>query len=91
MHNYAKESPPKINEFIIGTEIGLVERMRMDFPNENFYLASEKMICYNMKKHNLELIKYLLENLDDKAFEVKVPSEIAKKALIPINKMLDYS
>ena len=44
-----------------------------------------------MKKHDLNLIKLTLENLDDKSLEVKVPSEIAKKALIPIEKMLEYS
>lgn len=44
-----------------------------------------------MKKHNLELIKYLLENLDDKMFEVNVHLEIAKKAIRPIEKMLEYS
>jgi quinolinate synthase len=44
-----------------------------------------------MKKHNLELIKYILENLDDKTFEVKVPSRIAKRAIKPIEKMLNYS
>ncbi|MFX1394559.1 MAG: quinolinate synthase NadA [Promethearchaeota archaeon] len=89
MFNYAKESEDK--EFIIGTEKGLLERLTADFPNKKFYLAKEKMICYNMKKHNLELIKYLLENLDDKNFEVKVPKQVAERALIPINKMLDYS
>ncbi|MFX1385088.1 MAG: quinolinate synthase NadA [Promethearchaeota archaeon] len=89
MFNYAKESENK--EFIIGTEKGLLERLKADFPNKKFYLAKEKMICYNMKKHNLELIKYLLENLDDKNFEVKVPKQVAERALLPINKMLDYS
>ena len=44
-----------------------------------------------MKKHNLELIKYILENLNDKAFEVKVPPNIAKRAIKPIEKMLEYS
>ena len=91
MYNYTKQSSSDIKNFIIGTEIGLLERMTQDFPEKKFYLAKEKLICYNMKKHNLELIKYLLENLDDKAFEVKVPLEIAKKALIPINRMLEYS
>lgn len=91
MHRYVKESPSEINEFIIGTEIGLLERMMADFPTNKYYLASDKMICYNMKKHNLELIKYLLENLDDKNFEIKVPKKIAERALTPINKMLDYS
>ncbi|MFX1412159.1 MAG: quinolinate synthase NadA, partial [Promethearchaeota archaeon] len=89
MFNYAKENDNK--EFIIGTEKGLLERLTADFPNKKFYLAKEKMICYNMKKHNLELIKYLLENLDDKNFEVKVPKQVAERALLPINKMLDYS
>ena len=89
MFNYAKENENR--EFIIGTEKGLLERLTADFPNKKFYLAKEKMICYNMKKHNLELIKYLLENLDDKNFEVKVPKQVAERALIPINKMLDYS
>ena len=91
MYNYAKQSSSDIKNFIIGTEVGLLDRMTQDFPEKKFYLAKEKLICYNMKKHNLELIKYLLENLDDKAFEVKVPLEIAKKALIPINRMLEYS
>ena len=91
MYRYVKESPSDIKEFIIGTEKGLMERINADFPNKKYYLASDKMICYNMKKHNLELIKYLLENLDDKNFEIKVPKQIAEKALNPINKMLDYS
>jgi len=91
MYKNVKENSREIKEFIIGTEQGLVERMAQDFPNNGFYLAKEKLICYNMKKHNLELIKYLLENLDDKKHEVKVPPDIAKKALKPIEKMLNYS
>jgi quinolinate synthase len=42
-----------------------------------------------MKKHNLELIKYVLENLNDTKLEVKVPTEIAKRAIKPIERMLD--
>jgi len=89
MYNYVKENNSNVDEFIIGTEVGLLERLTQDFPDNNFYLAKDKLICYNMKKHNLELIQYLLHNLDDKAFEVKVPPEIAKRAIIPINKMLE--
>jgi quinolinate synthase len=89
MYNYVKQSTH--NEFIIGTEIGLLERLTIDMPNKKYYLAKDKMICYNMKKHNLELVKYLLENPTDKNFEVKVPNDIAEKAIIPITRMLDYS
>jgi quinolinate synthase len=91
MYNRVKESAPNEKIFIIGTEKGLMERMAKDFSEKQFFLASNKMICYNMKKNTIELMKYVLENLDDKQFEVKVPSEIAKRALEPINKMLDYS
>jgi quinolinate synthase len=91
MYNYVKNSPAKEDSFIIGTEIGLMERLELDFPKKEFIMAKEKLICYNMKKHNLELIKYLLEHPEDTNFEIKVPSEIAKRAYEPIQKMLDYS
>lgn len=91
MYNRVKSSNHKEKEFIIGTEIGLIQRMTQDFPDKKFYPVKEKLICYNMKKHNLELIKYLLENSNDTNFEIKVPSEIAQRAIKPIQKMLDYS
>ncbi len=91
MYNRVKNSNSEEIEFIIGTEYGMLERMAKDFPDKVFYPAKEKMICYNMKKHTIELVKYVLEHLDDKQFEVKVPPSIAKKALKPIEKMLKYS
>ncbi|MFW9818429.1 MAG: quinolinate synthase NadA [Candidatus Thorarchaeota archaeon] len=91
MYNWVKNNKRKEKEFIIGTEIGLIQRMAKDFPVKKFYPVKDKLICYNMKKHNLELIKYLLENLNDTTFEIKVPPEIAQRAIKPIEKMLDYS
>jgi quinolinate synthase len=91
MYNAVKQSNFKEREFIIGTEIGLLKRMAQDFPDKKFYPVIDKLICYNMKKHNLELIKYLLEHPEDQNHEVKVPSDIAVKALLPIEKMLEYS
>ena len=44
-----------------------------------------------MKKNTIELIKKVLENLDDEAYEVRVSKEIASKAIGPIEKMLHYS
>jgi quinolinate synthase len=91
MYNRVRNSNSMDNEFCIGTEKGLMERMAQDFPNKDFYLISEKLLCYNMKKNTIELLRYVLDNLNDPMFEVKVPSEIAKKALEPIEKMLEYS
>jgi len=91
MYNQVKMSTSAESDFCIGTEKGLMERMAQDFPNKNFYLISEKLLCYNMKKNTIELMRYVLDHLDDTMFEVKVPSEIAEKALIPIKRMLKYS
>lgn len=91
MYNRVKDSNAKEIKFIIGTEMGLLERLAEDFPEKKFYPIREKLICYNMKKHSLELIKYVLENLDDKTYEVKVPEAIANRALRPIEKMLEVS
>ena len=91
MYNLVKNNTSSENDFCIGTEKGLMERMAQDFPNKNFHLISEKLLCYNMKKNTIELMRYILDNLDDPMFEVKVPPEIAKKALKPIEKMLEYS
>ena len=91
MYNRVKNNTTSENDFCIGTEIGLMERMAQDFPNKNFHLISEKLLCYNMKKNTIELMRYVLEHLDDPMFEVKVPSEIAEKALIPIELMLEFS
>jgi len=88
MYNRVKNSKIIEDKFIIGTEDGLLKRMAEDFPDKHFYSIRNKLICYNMKKHTLELIKYVLENLDDPMFEVKVPTEIAEKAKFPIEKML---
>ncbi|MFW9988162.1 MAG: quinolinate synthase NadA [Candidatus Odinarchaeota archaeon] len=91
MYNRVKNSSYDEKEFLIGTEEGFRLRLSQDFKEKNFYSVKDKLICHNMKKHNLELIEYILKNLEDKAFEVKVPSNIAEKALNPINKMLNYS
>lgn len=91
MYEYVKESPEHQNEFIIGTEIGLIERMKEDMPNNHYYPASDKLTCYNMKKHTIEMVEYALENMDDKTLEVRVPREIAEKAQIPLEKMLEFS
>ena len=91
MYNQVKNSTTPDSDFCIGTEKGLMERMAQDFPKKNFHLISEKLICYNMKKNTIELMRYVLEHLDDPMFEVKVPPEIAKKALIPIELMLEFS
>lgn len=84
--NFAKESDKK--QFIIVTEIGVVERLQRDCPGKEFILASEKLVCHNMKWHHLDDI---LNCLKYEQYEVNVDEDIAKKAITCINRMLEVS
>jgi len=83
MAKYAKEDPAK--EFIIGTEAGLLYRLKQDNPSKEFYLASERAVCPNMKRTTQEKVLWALEELKD---EVRVSEEIRKKARLAIERML---
>ncbi len=91
MYNRVKNYSLGESEFIVGTEKGLMDKLTEEIPEKKFFLATPKLVCYNMKKNTIELTKYVLEHLEDKSFEVKVPVQIAKKALKPIDKMLELS
>ncbi|MDD5119893.1 MAG: quinolinate synthase NadA [Candidatus Omnitrophica bacterium] len=83
MAKYAKESPAK--EFIVGTEAGLLYRLKQDNPDKEFYLASERAVCPNMKRTTQEKVLWVLQELKN---EVKVPDHIRKKARLAIDRML---
>ena len=42
------------NEFIVGTEMGVIHPMSRDNKNKSFYLLSEKLVCEDMKLISLE-------------------------------------
>lgn len=80
---FVKEDNSKT--YIIGTEVGLLYRLRKENPEKEFHLASPLAVCPNMKKITLEKILWSLEDLKP---EVKVPDDIREKALKPIERML---
>jgi quinolinate synthase len=84
MSKYAKES--KAKEFIVGTETGIIHRLKQDNPSKEFYPASERAVCPNMKRTTQEKILWALENMRE---EVRVSDEIRRKALRPIQRMLE--
>lgn len=86
MAKYVKESEAK--EFIVGTEVGLIYRLKKDNPNKEFYPASERAVCPNMKRTTQEKILWALEELKE---EVKVPDEIRLRAKTAIDRMLEIT
>ncbi len=74
------------NQFVIATEVGILHRMKKLKPQSEFIPISKDSVCEYMKMITLEK---LLNALKHEQFEVKVPEEIAEKARIPINRMLE--
>jgi len=84
MINYARKSSS--DEFVIATEVGLLHRLKKEGPDKNFYPASENTICEYMK---LITPEKLLNTLINEKFLVKVSEELAEKAKLPIERMLN--
>lgn len=82
--NYVKNSKEK--EFIIATELGVLQRLVRDYPDKSFYLATSKAVCPNMKKNNLEDILHVLETEEN---EIIVEDTLIEKSLLPIRRMLE--
>jgi quinolinate synthase len=85
MCRYIKES--KATEFIIGTEIGILHRLKKENPEKIFYPVSERATCPNMKLTTLEKVLWSMEEM---GFEVTVPQDIMNKARICLRRMIDY-
>lgn len=84
--DYVKNSED--NQFVIVTEKGVVDRLRRDYPEKEFILISEKMLCESMKLTTLEEILYSLENETN---EITLDEEIRKNSANCIERMLKVS
>lgn len=86
MINYVKKSPD--NKFIIATEVGVVNRLRLEFPEKIFFQAPPGGTCLQMKKITLDLI---LDSLKKKQFKVTVPEHIRVRAKKALDRMLNVA
>ncbi len=83
MLNHVKKSSAKT--FVVATETGILYRMQNQNPNKEFIPVSEKAECQYMKMITLEKVYDSLVN--DRSV-VTVPSHIANKARLAIERML---
>ena len=84
--NYVKNSSE--NKFIIVTEKGVVDRLKRDYPNKEFILISENMLCESMKLTTLDEILYCLEHETN---EITLDENIRQKSAKCIERMLEVS
>ena len=75
-----------VKEIIVGTEIGIIHRLRKENPGKRFIPASEQAVCPRMKLITLENILWSLQEMTP---GVKVPEETRLKAKVAVDKMLE--
>ncbi|MCL7476404.1 MAG: quinolinate synthase NadA [Methanosarcinales archaeon] len=84
MLTHVKKSPRK--EFIIGTEVGMLHRLRKDNPDKIFYPASKYAVCPNMKMNDLNSIVMALE---ENRHIITVPESVRVRAKQALDRMLE--
>lgn len=83
MYAYAAESPAR--QFIVGTEAGILYRLRKENPDKEFILPTSRLICPNMKLTSLEDV---LRSLQTMTPRVTVPEDVRVRARITLDRML---
>ena len=83
MYEFASQNPAQ--KFIVGTEDGILWRLKKDNPQKQFILPSRALICPNMKLTSLEDILRCLETMQPR---ISVPEEVRVKAKLSLDRML---
>ena len=76
----------KAKRFIIATEIGIIHTLKKQNPKAEFFPATERAICPNMKKITLDKI---IGSLKDMQYKITVPETISIKAKKALDRMVE--
>jgi quinolinate synthase len=79
-------SPKK--DFIIATEIGLIDRLKRERPGKNYIPAYKDAVCINMKLNTLEKVYLVLKNEEP---VTTVPKPIMVMARRAVEKMMEIT
>jgi quinolinate synthase len=83
MLKFAKKSGAK--KFIVATETGIIHTLKKENPDKEFFAASSRAVCPNMKRITLEKV---LWSLEDMHYRITVPAEIRTRAKNALDKMV---
>ena len=84
--NYVKNSSHK--KFVIVTEKGVYDRLKRDYPDKEFILIKDNMLCESMKLTTLDEILFSLEN---EVNEITLDENVRNLASGCIERMLKVS
>lgn len=90
MVHYCRDNPSK--EFIIATESGMLHRLRRELPDKQFIPGpTEHCACADCRFMKMNTLEKVYEALRDETPELKMAPELREKALVPLQRMLDWS
>ena len=75
-------------EILVGTEVGILHRLRKENPDKTFVSVSDTLVCPNMKKTTLENLRDCLRDMSNR---VVVEKDVADRARRAIDAMLAVS
>ncbi len=84
--DYAASS--KADKFIIGTEMGVMFKLKRDNPGKQFYLMSQGLVCPNMKKTTL---KSVYDSLKEMKYRIELEEGIMARARKCLDRMLELA
>jgi len=74
--------------FIVVTEEGMLHRLRTENPGKAFFHLEPILVCPNMKRTRLEKVLWSLQDLQ---YPMEIPADIAQRARLVIERMLEVS
>ncbi|MGD0077943.1 MAG: quinolinate synthase NadA [Sedimentisphaerales bacterium] len=83
MLKFAKQSDAK--KFIVATETGIIYTLKKENPGKEFFPATTRALCPNMKRITLDKV---LWSLEDMHYKITVPADIAARAKKSLEKMV---
>jgi quinolinate synthase len=83
---YIAKSPAQT--FIIGTEVGMIFKLKKDHPAKRFIMPTEQFVCQTMKMTTLGWVAHALEVLEHK---IEIPEDIRARAQKTLQAMMDVS
>jgi quinolinate synthase len=83
MYSYARQNPAR--RFIVGTEAGILYRLRLENPEKEFILPTTRLICPNMKLTSLDDVRDALLTMSPR---ITVPPDISARARLALDRML---
>jgi quinolinate synthase len=78
----------KADTFIIGTEVGMIFKLKKDHPAKRFVMPTEQFVCQTMKMTTLGWVAHSLEVMEHK---IEIPEPVRVRAEASLRRMMHVS